>query len=86
MMTFTLTGTTYTGHPTATTFGNTWRMFFYTKFISKQENFNMKSVHAGDDVTSIVETSGETNIKYKQSIFKYVKSEPPQEYEEYGLG
>jgi hypothetical protein len=33
MMTAKITGTTFTGHPTATTLGNTLRMMFYTKFI-----------------------------------------------------
>jgi hypothetical protein len=38
MFTADITGTTFTGHPTATTFGNTWRMFFYTSFMAHKAN------------------------------------------------
>lgn len=31
----TITGTTFTGHPTRTTFGNTMRMIYYTKYAAK---------------------------------------------------
>jgi len=53
MMSGLLRGTTFTGHPTSTTFGNTWRMFFYSKFIAKQENVKVKLANAGDDVVAI---------------------------------
>jgi hypothetical protein len=33
MMTATIEGTTFTGHPTSTTLGNTARMMLYTKYI-----------------------------------------------------
>lgn len=36
MLNVMIEGTTFTGHPTSTTFGNTNRMFFYTKFICKK--------------------------------------------------
>jgi hypothetical protein len=35
MLTAFLLGTTFTGHPSSTTFGNTWRMSLYTMFIKR---------------------------------------------------
>jgi len=55
MFTAKLKGTTFTGHPTSTTFGNTWRMFFYAMFIADQLGIRMHTVNAGDDVVAVME-------------------------------
>jgi hypothetical protein len=34
-------GTTFTGHPTRTTLGNTLRMMFYTKYIASKNNIDI---------------------------------------------
>lgn len=45
-------GTTFTGHPTRTTFGNTLRMRAYVSLIIKKLAYKTKILkwHAGDDV------------------------------------
>lgn len=53
-----LNGTTFTGHPTRTTFGNTLRMLFYTRFIlSKCSSRLAIALHAGDDVLAYLNRS-----------------------------
>lgn len=79
-----LRGTTFTGHPTSTTFGNTWRMFFYSKYIAKREHLKVKLANAGDDVVAIF--SRQDQIKFFKNLHKYVRLEPPKDPESYGLG
>lgn len=50
-------GTTFTGHPTATTLGNTLRVKLYQEFIAKLANTNVVSFVAGDDVLTFIERS-----------------------------
>jgi hypothetical protein len=64
-------GTTFTGHPTSTTFGNTNRMFFYTKFICKKAGIKACQLHAGDDVLLLLKKSA--SVKFKQTMGKYCK-------------
>jgi hypothetical protein len=52
LMTGSIEGTTFTGHPLRTTLGNTLRMFFYTRYAMHYCK-NIKDIvqfHAGDDV------------------------------------
>jgi hypothetical protein len=49
-----LRGTTFTGHPIRTTFGNTMRMYYYTKYARSFIGDNdIRQFHAGDDVLLI---------------------------------
>lgn len=50
-------GTTFTGHPVRTTFGNTMRMYYYTNFIMTQHDIKVVQFHAGDDVLVMGEAS-----------------------------
>jgi hypothetical protein len=79
-----LTGTTFTGHPTATTFGNTWRMYFYTRFFAHKANIKMCSGHAGDDVVAII--SSKDYPALYASIIKYSRVSDVKDPESYGLG
>lgn len=63
MLTGTIKGTTFTGHPTRTTFGNTLRMYFYTKFIKDRHGIrNFKHYHAGDDVLVLTDIENATKF------------------------
>ncbi len=50
-----LKGTTFTGHPTRTTLGNTLRMMYYTLYIAYKAGVVVYSCHAGDDVVIVLE-------------------------------
>ncbi len=66
-------GTTFTGHPTRTTLGNTLRMMFYTKFLAYKANVEIASCHAGDDVVVVI---GKENAeKFKDIIKGFVRTE-----------
>jgi hypothetical protein len=55
MMEAKVRGTTFTGHPTSTTLGNTFRMLFYTLFIKDEAKITtLENFHAGDDVLTII--------------------------------
>jgi hypothetical protein len=86
MMTATLTGTTFTGHPTSTTYGNTLRMFFYTQYIMSHMTFKTKPVqmHAGDDVALALEESDCNQLR--EEVRKLTLEDIPKERTEYGIG
>lgn len=51
---YVLDGTTFSGHPTKTTLGNTLRSILYTSFFCKAAGVECKFLAAGDDVTAWV--------------------------------
>jgi hypothetical protein len=64
-MPLTLDGTTFSGDPTMTTLGNTFRQICYTKFFLRSEpseNYNIAV--AGDDVVIFVKTSRMERINH----------------------
>ncbi len=87
-------GTTFTGHPTRTTLGNTLRMMFYTRFIAFIAGVYIEACHAGDDVVVIIER--EDVKKFLDAMKKYAKTEKVEDliaqgyneenYLSYGLG
>lgn len=55
-------GTTFTGHPYCTTFGNTLRMWSYVSFICEKAGITKYlNWHAGDDVLMYL-TSADANL------------------------
>lgn len=53
----TINGTTFSGHPTATTLGNTLRSICYVHFYADQANISMDNIRyfvSGDDVVIYV--------------------------------
>lgn len=59
MMQGSLSGTTFTGDPTRTTHGNTWRSYMYNHFIRHKANIPRSSFagkFAGDDVKIFLES------------------------------
>ena len=51
---FKMRGTTFTGHPTSTTLGNTLRSIMYIKYAKKFLDFPVFHLAAGDDVCAWV--------------------------------
>lgn len=86
MMTADLLGTTFTGNPTSTTFGNTCRMFFYTLFMIEKAKlaYAPAQFHAGDDVLLVIDKSDEQVLL--KSIAKYTLRSNPTELTDFGLG
>lgn len=50
-------GTTFSGHPTLTTLGNTLRSIMYVKYVSQSMGVKIPSLAAGDDVVAWVKKS-----------------------------
>jgi hypothetical protein len=51
-----LHGTVFSGHPTRTTFGNSMRMYYYTKYMMYSGNIkNYKIFVCGDDCLALVD-------------------------------
>jgi hypothetical protein len=49
-----ITGTTFSGHPTRTTLGNSLRVYSYVNFIAKRARITIAPLIAGDDVICFV--------------------------------
>jgi hypothetical protein len=87
MMKAKLTGTTFTGHPCRTTFGNSCRMMFYTMFICMKAGIPYEDFihyHAGDDV--LVRALGKFVHLFIKTMKMYALTEAPEEETKYGLG
>lgn len=54
MPSLSIRGTTYSGHPTRTTLGNTLRSISYYTMLMKDEGIDPKMIAAGDDVCCFV--------------------------------
>jgi len=66
-------GTTFTGHPTRTTLGNTLRMMFYTLFIAYKAGVPITACHAGDDVVVILDKCNVEKFKKVISVYALVE-------------
>lgn len=87
MLTGTIHGTTFTGHPLRTTLGNTLRSYFYIRYAFRdipQKNYRIKV--SGDD--TLVIANDDFKKKFKSSFNKCFLSEELDEERiiQYGLG
>ncbi len=76
-------GTTFTGHPTRTTLGNTLRSYLYAKFIARKAGIPKNKIQmlcSGDDMMIFVER--ECLEAFKKSLFEYISFDEKASYED----
>lgn len=81
----TIRGTTFTGHPTRTTDGNTKRMYYYTAYLATKANIpssQFYSIHSGDDVVAII--NSDYLKAFYATVSKYILHEKVETYIERG--
>lgn len=80
---FKMRGTTFSGHPTLTTLGNTLRSIMYTKFAAFMSGINMVCMVAGDDCVAFVHHLDAAPL---QQAFEQFVASPDKAPKTHGLG
>lgn len=78
-----INGTTFSGHPTRTTLGNTLRSLCYVNFMAQRFGFENLSLAAGDDVIMWVHKRDAHKVFHAVS---YISRDDPNDPVPHGLG
>lgn len=81
---FSIHGTTYSGHPTRTTLGNTLRSIAYYKYVMEEYGVEPLMMAAGDDVVMWIPKNKAAG--FKDHLYKYVYPDNAKEFVIRGLG
>lgn len=80
---FKMRGTTFSGHPTLTTLGNTLRTIMYTKFAAFMSGIKLVCMVAGDDCVAFVHKDDAAPL---QTAFETFVASPDKLAKTHGLG